>query len=337
MSENTAKSEPLDISALEPLIAQTLQELNADFAQPGPDPYWPKWNNRWWKITLLYEMGLVARIPLGLLEQFAEEIDSHYLHVFPLQESELPAGCNPYSQILCPCALGTLLQVFTAAGLPLWQRWPWLASWLERYLLPDGGYNCDEAAYTGSGKSSVVSTSPMLEALCQLPVPESFEPTRRQLVRQSQQSLLRRRLLLSSKQQVIEPRWEQPLFPRFYEYDLLRGLKAVAEAALLLAEPLQVAELEPVLVRLPDPESETASAGLKAQSWYPATEMTLLPAPGDWQRQPVSSFALLDVVSQAPWADHFCQRHWLQSVRLLQHLNSQKLLLGPLQWGQKHT
>lgn len=104
----------------------------------------------------------------GLCAFFRERLlAGHYLPFFPLLESELPAGIDPYRQILCHCALGTAMQILQAGGRDPWQDWPWLGEWLSRYQLPDGGYNCDEAVYTQSQRSSLVSTLPVLEALLQ--------------------------------------------------------------------------------------------------------------------------------------------------------------------------
>ncbi len=63
------------------------------------DPYWLKWNSPWWHMLALSEMGLGHRIPPSLLELMAELLNSHYLHHFPLVESELPAGMDSWRKV----------------------------------------------------------------------------------------------------------------------------------------------------------------------------------------------------------------------------------------------
>lgn len=298
-----------DLTPLEPLIQGCLESLAQEWRQPEvEDPYWPKWDHGWWKLTLLWEMGLLERVPRQDLERFYDVVSEHYLPFFPLREEELPQGCDPYREILCHCALGTLLQIFTAAGLDPWVRWPWLARWLVDYALPDGGYNCDEAAYTGSQKSSVVSTLPMLEALLGLKVPESFEAQRQQLLAKGVEGLLRRKLLLSSQGQVIDPRWLTPIFPRFYEYDLLRGLKLVLEWAARFQQPLSVTDLAPAWERMEHVVAEEAWP----QAWYLAQERSLTRGPEGWSfGAPVTLFPLLDAVTLEPkWGRLFLEPIW---------------------------
>lgn len=65
------------------------------------DPYWPKWDSPWWHMMLLHEMGLTDRIPAAAIATMTSVMKNHYLPVFPLHIEEIPAGVDPYRNILC--------------------------------------------------------------------------------------------------------------------------------------------------------------------------------------------------------------------------------------------
>lgn len=305
-------------SELQPALQALLRELDSPWP-PVADPYWPKWDHLWWKLTFLLETGQIQQLSPGVCERFADLVGGHYLPFFPLLESELPPGTDPYRQILCHCALGTAMQILQAGQLDPWERWPWLGEWLSRYQLPDGGYNCDEAVYTHSQRSSVVSTLPVLEALLQKPMLSQAEQER---LRQGAESLLKRKLFQSSHGQVIDPLWLQPLFPRFYNYDLLRALRFVCDWALLCREPLTQEAVKPALAEL---QSQYQATGLQAQSWYPAQEKTLRPAAetGEWERGQASDlFPLLAAFIAGNAAQTYLQQEWHAIEAKIQRLQS---------------
>src|SRR4051794_38584920 len=111
--------------SVEKLVEETVAYLGSQEALESVrlDPYWPKWDSPWWRMTLLWELGLAARIPASIAGCMAERIDEHYFHGFPTKD--YPAGLDPRTQILCPCAIGTIMQVLQACGLSP-------SPWLER-------------------------------------------------------------------------------------------------------------------------------------------------------------------------------------------------------------
>lgn len=304
------------LAALEPLLLDCLAELEAPF---GADPYWPKWDNHWWRLALLLEIGAIGRVPAELLERFAAWLDGHYLHHFPLLESELPPGCDPYRQILCFCALGTAARILNAGGIDPFARLPWLQDWLSRYRLPDGGFNCDEQAYTGSRKSSLVSTAPMLEALLESRPDGHFSPAEHEILAAGLDYLIDHQLIRSRSGKLLEPLWQRPLFPRFYEYDLLRGLDLASALAQALQRPLPQTAIQDVVTAL---EADHAP-----QPWYLAELTTLRQTGETWQkRQPAGSFALLDRVSQPEIAAAFVTAQWQRVQARLAALDAAGLL-----------
>lgn len=291
----------------------------------GADPYWPKWNQRWWKLALLLELKELNSLPEAVLEDFVQELDTHYLHHFPLIESELPVGCDPYRQILCHCALGTAAQVLLAGGINVWERLPWLYDWLWRYQLPDGGYNCDEQAYTNSQKSSIVSTVPVLEALLASRPAADFTQSEQELLIAGYHYLLNHQLFRSSTGKLIDEAWLQPLFPRFYEYDLLRGLQLVIHLSSALNQVLPAEAVAEAISRL---QNLTRDGELKVQHWYPGDHSTLAEGPEGWQRGIVAErFALLDQAIES--GGEYISLQWQQVQAQLVDLAKRGLWLAP--------
>lgn len=304
-------------------VAACLDELAAP---AGPDPYWPKWNTHWWRLALLLEIGAIQSVPSQVLEAFAAQLDKHYLHSFPLIESDLPPNCDPYRHILCHCALGTAVQILLAGGVAIWERLPWLYDWLFRYQLPDGGYNCDEQAYTASHKSSMVSTVPVLEAVLASRPAGDFTGPERSLLAAGLRYLLDHHLFQhSGGGGTLNAAWLKPLFPRFYEYDILRGLSLVTRLCSTLQSPLpwlSVAEAFQLL-------QEQVNNALIPQTWYLAQEKTLISGPESWlQGQPISLFPLLEEIIQPDVGAVFVTRQWQDLCRRLDLLRQQDLIEG---------
>lgn len=188
------------------------------------DPYWPKWNSPWWHMLLLYEMGLTKEIPEAVFLKMVEILKTHYLPIFPIQAEECPHGTDPFRQIACHCAVGSIYQVLFAYGIDVDRELPWIRPWFLKYQLPDGGLNCDEKAYTKlSPKSSIVTTMPCLEAIlfCRNHA-LTLEETR--FLDKGANYLVKQKLFRKvSTGEVIDKDWLEIRFPRFYDYDFLRG------------------------------------------------------------------------------------------------------------------
>jgi hypothetical protein len=114
--------------------------------------------------------------------------------------------------------------VLSACGCDMDAETPWIRRWVLAHQLPDGGLNCSPEAYSKSRKSSIVSTLPPLEALLRF--------TRREFTGQEEaflddgaRYLTEHRLCrVKGRDDVINFEWLKPIFPRFFEYDVLRGM-----------------------------------------------------------------------------------------------------------------
>jgi len=196
----------------------------------GRDPYWPKWDSPWWHMLLLYELGLAHKIPPAAVSKMTEVLKGHYLPVFPVRPEEFPEGTDPYRKIACHCAVGSAYQLLFACGVDVDKELPWMRPWFLKYQLPDGGLNCDEAAYVKPvPKSSIVTTLPCLEAVlfCRNRDLTSGEIS---FLEKGAAYLLRHKLFRkASTGEVVDKNWLEITFPRFYEYDFLRGYYFLAK------------------------------------------------------------------------------------------------------------
>lgn len=206
------------------------------------DPYWPKWQGPWWHALLLFELGQAGKIPHQFWQKYVSLVDSHYLHFFPFRMEEVPEHLDPVSNIACHCFLGTYVQVLSSIEGNNHIS-PWIAGWFQRYQNPDGGLNCDEAAYLkDSPTSSVTSTVPVVEAL--LSKSGNLSRSEEDFVDRSMDYVLKRRLLRSlSSGKIIDESWLAPAFPRYYEYDVMRGLQLTAKYAVTMGRKVQACQI----------------------------------------------------------------------------------------------
>lgn len=188
------------------------------------DPYWPKWDSPWWHMSLLHEMGLAKEIPQTAIAKMVQVLKNHYLPIFPTKPGETPPGTDPYLRIACICAVGNMYQILFNAGVNVDRELPWMRPWFFRYQLPDGGLNCDEQAYSKpTPKSSIVTTVSCLESVffCR-----NRDLTEEEIdfLNKGASYLLKQKLFRrASTGEVVDPDWLEIRFPRFYEYDFLRG------------------------------------------------------------------------------------------------------------------
>ncbi len=311
--DDACEADPAFLEALD----QSLDYLGSDraWADIGRDPYWPKWDNAWWHMTLLLELGLAERIPRRIAERMAASANDHFVHSFPFREEDVPAGADPYRNIVCHCALGTLVQVLQACGLDGDAELPWAREWILRYQLPDGGLNCDEEAYLReTPRSSMVSTLPPAEALL-LCTERPFDERERAFLSGVASYLSKRSLVrsLSKQGRVIDPDWLTPLFPRFYYYDVLRGLRFLARWAERCGESVGEGSIAEVVGAL--------------DAWFsgapsprePQAQGTLAPdKKGEWSRRPSPSrFPLLDAAIPSGAAGERLAQEWLEVLEML--------------------
>jgi hypothetical protein len=284
------------------------------------DPYWPKWDSPWWHMALLGELGRAAQIPARALDTLVDCTNRHYVKVFPIQPEDVPAGLSLALNSLCHCAVGTLFQFLHGAGREPDTALPWLRPWILRYQLADGGLNCNEDAYLKeNGRSSMLSTLPALEAVLHC-TPREFTAEEVAFLDRGAAYLIAHRLARSARTgAVIREHWFAPCFPRFYEYDVLRGLDWLTAWAERLDRPLPWSAIEESVAVL---EQNAASGAIFLRREWLRDEGSLVPRPDrTWARERTASlFPLLEAVSAKDTASPVLTERWTAARQRIEHL-----------------
>lgn len=292
------------------------------------DPYWPKWDSPWWKLALLREAGTLERAPVEVVRALGRAADRRWLHHFPIEEGELPPGKDPHRDVACHCALGTLYRILGTAGLDVDREHPWMREWFLRYQIEDGGLNCDEAAYRKSPpRSSFLSTLPPLEAVL-FHTARELAPPELEFLRRGAGYLLDRRLCRSRRDpsRWIDRRWLAPSFPRFYGYDVLRGLTFVTAWAERTRSPIPRAAIGESVLAV---ESRLDGGGrvLSAGNHLLAIGTLAPDGAGGWKRiDRALSFDLLDAWGAPGRPSPFLTREWQEVESRLSRLERDGLL-----------
>lgn len=262
-------------------------------------------------MLLLHELGLSKKIPAIAVSKLTEVLKSHYLPFFPLKEAELPPGIDPRRKIACHCAVGSAYQLLHGCGVNVREELPWMSPWLLKYQLPDGGLNCDEAVYTKPDpKSSIVSTLPCLEAVlfCRsgaLTI-EEVDFLNKGAVYLVSHRLFRR----ISDGKVMREDFVEVMFPRFYEYDFLRGYYFLArwrkESGFHIPEEL-TAEVVELMSRQLGPAGVVLKRDniIDRRSYNPGTD-------GKWIMGEASEFDLMKAVSYEGCACPSLTQQWAE-------------------------
>jgi hypothetical protein len=294
--------------------------MRAALASLACDASLPKWDSPWWHALMLFELGDARHIPDRAVRALALAVDRMPLHEFPVDG--FPAGVDPYRDVMCHCALGCLAQVLVACGVDVL---PWFAPWFRRYQMADGGLSCDDAAYRVAGEcpSSMVGTIAPFEAMRVLAPGDPF-------VARGADFLIARRLMDGSptrhnaEERDVAPRWLLPCFPRFYFYDVLRGLAALVGWARDTSSALPRTAIAPVIEHLarafPDGVVRTGRQGFEGVG-------TMQLVDGAWTRgHPATRFPFLDEVSAVGTPSAALTRQWTATRRALLELSERGLI-----------
>lgn len=250
------------MTGVEHALADTLAYLDSEaaLASLAVDVYWPKWTSPWWHALALHELGETARIPRAVIDAIVAGL-ARLAPIFPLTPAEVPPGADPAFDLGCHCALGTMTCVLAGAGVDVDAALPFARPWFARYQMADGGFNCDETAYgvVGECPSSIVATIAVLEALLALP---AWTDRDRAVADGAARNLIARELdrgsptVHNAEERDAARAWAAITFPRFYFYDVLRGVAALARWAERTGQPIPRAAIARVVdglaARFPD-------------------------------------------------------------------------------------
>lgn len=301
--------------AAQAALLESLRFLGSDAAQLSTEchVYWPKWNSPWWHFLACVELGEARRVPERAVSALLGAMKAAPIQVFPILPEDLPPGAD-LSGFLCHCQVASAWQMLSACGVDVDRELPWMGRWFVRYQMADGGLNCDTDAYLVKGEcpSSMVGSVPSLEAM----LLGELDADREAFVDRAAAFLIERRLTRGSptqhnaEERLREPAWRQLCFPRFYLYDVLRGLAALTRWSERREQPIPLAAIEPVLEHLlgsfPDGVVRLGRLAVEGVS------TKALDAAGAWTRQPATRFALLDATSAVGSVSPALSRQWAE-------------------------
>lgn len=309
-------------------IAQSVEYLQSDAAARSleADSYWPKWNSPWWHMLLLHEMGYTRLIPAATVEQYIASVNRLPLKIFPILPEDMPPGTDPYRGSACHCQLGNVYQVLATFGVDVEAELPWIRPWFLRYQMADGGLNCDNDAYLVRDEcpSSMVGTISAFEAVL-LHTPRPWTAAEESFISRGAHFLMERELRLGSASQHNASEresakvWTQLCFPRFYLYDVLRGLRALALWAEKTKSRLPAPAVQVVVDTLFD-AFDDGPVRIGRRCFEGASTIERL-ASGEWQRSSEAPlFPLLSAVSAVGVESPFLTEQWSATRQLLSKL-----------------
>jgi hypothetical protein len=308
---------PLRSAAVERGIADSVAYLGSDAAQRSLelDPYWPKWHSPWWHMLLLYELGEARQIPERISAAMVARMN-RLLHIFPIHPSDAP-GVDLQRDSACHCALGTMYPVLAACGIDVESALPWVRPWFVRYQMADGGLNCDSTAYlqTSECPSSMVGTVAPLEAMLLGGVGAGEQGT---FAARAAGFLINRALTHGSQtvhnaeERGAAVAWRALTFPRFYFYDVLRGLAVLIRWAEVTGQRLPAAAVGTVVNALVE---RWPDGVVRVERQALAGSTTILPTHdrSPSPRAPTSTFPLLDATSRLGEPSEALTRQWSEA------------------------
>lgn len=320
---------------LKKAVELSIEYLNSNEAIESieADPYWPKWNSPWWHMTLLHEMRLSSLIPKKIALFMAQSIHKHYLKIFPIHPEDTSFHeIEFYRFTACHCALGNIVQALFHAGVDVDQEIPWFRQWFFKYQMQDGGLNCDSEAYLHQPQeSSIVGTISPLEAIL-FCTPREFTIEEKRFLDKGAKNLIDRKCMLSinvvhnKEEKEDEEEWKKLCFPRFYFYDILRGLNFLLHYSLKCSKPIPKSSVEPAFHFLMNrfKHGEIVNERLS----YGITKTLLKGSDQKWEtKKEATFFPLLSLVSEVGVESPFLTRSFEETLKLFEDLQQKGFLI----------
>lgn len=306
-------------------LHRSVEYLNSEAALKSfaADAYWPKWDSPWWHMLLLHEMGETQKIPATMIEAHVSALNRIPLKIFPIHPGDIPAGIDPYRGTPCHCQLGNVYQVLAERGVDVDVELPWIRPWFLRYQMADGGLNCDNDAYLTKDEvpSSMVGTIAVFEAVL-LYTKRVWTSEEKKFLDLGAKLLIARKLMNgsetkhnASERQSAET-WTKLCFPRYYLYDVLRGLSALLLWGQKTGQVVPPDAIQPVVEHLDRhfPDGLIRNGRL---SFAGAGTISQGPDGGWLRRQPATYFALLEKVSALGEVSPFLSRRWREAKTMI--------------------
>ena len=192
-----------------------------------------KWRGAHWTLAMLAEIGYPAGddalVPMRrqvldwwLSDSFYTEFES--TRAVAKRDGGVPLIQGRYRR--CASQQGNALYSITRLGLAD-TRSDALAERLMHWQWPDGGWNCDRnpTAHVSSFNESLLP----MQGLALHAERTKDKAARAAALKASEIFLCRRLFKSKTDGKVISPHWVRPKYPRYWHYDFLGGLVAMAE------------------------------------------------------------------------------------------------------------
>ena len=259
-----------------PRVRELLAARGPDGRVDDPKQPYSKWRGAHWILLALAELGY----PPGDedLVPLRDQVLDRWLTPAVFQDARTPTGKGILvvagRHRRCASQQGAALLAVTRLGLAD-ERAATLVERLRHWQWPDGGWNCDKRAE--ARMSSVAETLLPLRGLAAY-AGATGDPTARDATRDAAEVLLDRRIgWRRSTGAPLSPRTTKLRYPLYWNYDVLGGLRGVAEAGRLgdprCADALDFLEAK----RLPD-----GGWAADGRYWEPAAGTKSLRDRVDW-------------------------------------------------------
>ena len=220
-----------------PRVRALLADRHPD-GRLGPESPYAKWAGAHWVLATLADIGYPRgdRTLLPIRDQVVEHwLRPHYFEEFPA-EKKAQAYRRPGVPVMqgrhrrCASQQSNALHAILVLGIAD-ARAKRLVERLLHWQWPDGGWNCDRNP--GARHSSFMESILPLRALA-LAGRKLGDPDAAAAARRAAEVFLKRHLFLGERDgQLMRPGFVALHYPLYWHYDVLHGLKVMAEAGLL--------------------------------------------------------------------------------------------------------
>ncbi len=284
-------------------------------------------------MLLLHELGETQKIPSEIIEKLIIALNKLPIKIFVLHPHENPGDLYLPFASSCHCALGCMYQVLSARGVNVDKDLPWIRPWFLKYQMSDGGLNCDETAYLQKDEcpSSMVGTIPPFESIL-LYTKRAWTNEELIFLDKCGQFLIDRKVMHGSntkhnaEEKLNENKWLKLCFPRFYLYDVLRGLNVLVKWALLRAQSLPLNTIYPVVNYLIETFPDGIIKNLRL-SFEGEGSLSPVETDKNLRRQEASTYPLLEKVSSIGETSPILTKQWIETKINLISLIEKNLII----------
>ena len=228
VSDSNASRVQSEIAEWAPVASLLAKQNPRGYWAFPEDCYWPKWSSTVWNLILLGEVGIIPNHPSVVAGcEFLLDTAMSQDKSWPPKNQSDPES---YRLLWEPCVTGNMARTLTVFGYGRDSRVRSMFEFLVETQLPDGGWNCEFGEWgVKISHSSFMSTIEPLWAFSALDRslwPQGSE----EVVERAAEFMLKHRLYKSDRTgKVIDEEWTRLHFPLFYFYDILHGLRVLAD------------------------------------------------------------------------------------------------------------